>query len=533
MNFRILGSLQAGVDGATMPLGGVIKRRLLAYLLLNANRVVATHKLLDVLWPEETPRTARKMIGNAVRGLRLDLAHGATDTRAALLTLAPGYQLRVEPDTVDLFLFRRQVEQGRAEARAGDHLAAACTLRGALGLWRGAALADLADGDLNWPELDGLESERLSALEDYFEAGLAIGHHHEILGGLQTAVAEDPLRERLSGQLMLAFYRCGRQTDALSVFRRIRSELVDQFGLEPSRELRDLERAILEHSPALDVPAAPVAERHQAPEPRMVPTLVEQRATRRPDAPDAPDASSVSRVLSRVGRDHRRDHRVVPGHVEDGDRQCTSPRSTPRRTRVSVVLVWVRHDLSDDHDLDGVQRAMADIEAVLRQQSRQNGGTVGPVTAPVFSAVFGIDNPRRDDALRAVRTAFALRDRIDGNRLRTHPSCIRLHVAVVTGDAFLSYLPAHSGVPTVTGDAVDRGFRLLTMAPRGQVRVCEVTRQATESHISYHLGPEPPEGWEAVRMRTAAGHGLQEVCSPERSEPSDGPGLPQLTARSL
>ncbi|MFD5397256.1 BTAD domain-containing putative transcriptional regulator [Streptomyces sp. NPDC127097] len=533
MNFRILGSLQAGVDGAAMPLGGVIKRRLLAYLLLNANRVVATHKLLDVLWPDETPRTARKMIGNAVRGLRLDLAHGATDTPAALLTLAPGYQLRVEPDTVDLFLFRRHVERGRAEARAGDHAAAAGTLRGALGLWRGAALADLADGDLHWPELDGLESERLGALEDYFEAGLAIGHHHEILGELQTAVAEDPLRERLSGQLMLAFYRCGRQTDALSVFRRIRSELVEQFGLEPSRELRRLERSILDHAPELDVPAAPVAEQPRAPERTRVPTLVEQQATRRPEAPDGRDASSVSRVLSRVGRDHRRDHRVVPDRVEDGDRPCTSHRSTPRRTRVSVVLAWVRHDLSDDHDLDGVQQAMADFEAVLRQHSTQNGGTVGPMTAPVFSAVFGIDTPRRDDATRAVRTAFALRDRLEGSRLRTGASCLRLHVAVVTGDACLSYLPAHSGVPTVTGDAVDRGFRLLAMAPRGQVRVCEVTRQATESHISYHLGPEPPEGWEAVRIRPGVVHGVQEVRAPEPSGPPEGPGLPRLTARSL
>ncbi|TXC97387.1 BTAD domain-containing putative transcriptional regulator [Streptomyces sp. ISID311] len=516
MNFRILGSLQAGVDGATMPLGGVIKRRLLAYLLLNANRVVATHKLLDVLWPDETPRTARKMIGNAVRGLRLDLAHGATDTRAALLTLAPGYQLRVDPDAVDLFRFRRHVERGRAEARAGDHAAAACTLRGALDLWGGVALADLADGDLNWPELDGLESERLGALEDYFEAGLAIGHHHEILGELQRAVAEDPLRERLSGQLMVALYRCGRQTDALSVFWRIRTELVERFGLEPSRELRRLERSVLEHAPVLEVPAH-----------------VEQQATHRPDAPDARDASSVSRVLSRVGRDHRRDHRVVPDRVEDGDRQGTGQRSAPRRTRVSIILVWVRHDLSDDHDLYGVQKAMTDIEAVLREQSTQNGGTVGPVTAPVFSAVFGVDNPRRDDATRAVRTAVALRDRIDGGRLRTNPSFIHVHIAVVTGDACLSYLPAHSGVPTVTGDAVDRGLRLLAMAPRGQVRVCEVTRQATESHISYHLGPEPPDGWEALRLRTGAGHGLQDVRLPEPSEPPNGPGLPQLTARSL
>ncbi|MCF3171766.1 winged helix-turn-helix domain-containing protein [Streptomyces sioyaensis] len=533
MNFRILGSLQAGVDGALMPLGGVIKRRLLAYLLLNANRVVATHKLLDVLWPDETPRTARKMVGNAVRGLRLDLAHGATDTRAAILTLAPGYQLRVDPDTVDLFRFRRHVERGRAEARAGDHAAAACTLRGALDLWGGVALADLADGDLNWPELDGLESERLGALEDYFEAGLAIGHHHEVLGELQRAVAEDPLRERLSGQLMVALYRCGRQTDALSVFWRIRTELVERFGLEPSRELRRLERSVLEHAPALEVPAASVAEYHKAPGRPTVPAPVAQQATRRPNAPDARDASSVSRVLSRVGREHRSDHGVVPDRVDDGERQGTGHRSAPRRTRVSVLLVGVRHDLSDDHDLYGAQQAMADIEAVLRQQSTQHGGTVGPVTAPVFSAVFGVDTPRRDDATRAVRTAVALRDRIEGGRLRTTPSFIGVHVAVVTGDACVSYLPAHSGVPTVTGDAVDRGFRLLAMAPRGQVRVCEVTRQATESHISYHLGPEPPDGWEALRIRTGAGHGLQDVRAPEPSGPPDGPGLPQLTARSL
>ncbi|MFI2188703.1 BTAD domain-containing putative transcriptional regulator [Streptomyces sioyaensis] len=199
MHFRIPGSLQAGVDGAMLPLGRVIKRRLLAYLLLNANRVVATHKLLDVLWADEAPRTARKMIGYAVRDLRLDLVRGVVDTRAALLTRAPGYQLRVEPDAVDLFVFRRRVERGRTEAGAGDHVAAART----------------------------------------------------------------------------ALYRCGRRTDALSVFRHIRSEPVERFGLEPSRELRRLERAILEHAPDLEVPAAgPVVERRRAPERARVPALV-------------------------------------------------------------------------------------------------------------------------------------------------------------------------------------------------------------------------------------------------------------------
>jgi DNA-binding SARP family transcriptional activator/class 3 adenylate cyclase len=491
----------------TVPLGGVIKRRLTAYLLLNANQVVSTHKLLDVLWPEETPRTARKMIGNAVRGLRLDLAHGAPETRGVLLTRAPGYQLRVDPDAVDLFRFRRTVARGRTEADVGAHAAAARTLREALGLWRGAALADLAEAGLNWPELDGLESERLDALENYFEAGLAIGRHHELLGELQTAVAQDPLRERLSGQLMLAFYRCGRQTDALAVFRRVRGELVEQYGLEPSRELQRLERAILEHAPDLDVasaaPAEPVAavEHQRAPEQTRVPSLVAQQAAHRPDVWGA---TSVSSTLLRMAPDGRRDQGVMPALVEDGVRQ----RTGPRRRHVSVVLVWVRHDLPDGYDLDDVQKAMAEIDAVMRKECARNGGTVGPATAPMFSAVFGADTPRRDDATRAVRTAFALQSWLDVSRLRGGASSARLHVAVGTGDACLAYLPTQHGVPSVTGDPVDRCFRLLTMAPEGQVRVCEVTRRATEPDISYNLGPEPPDGWEAVRTRPASIHDL-------------------------
>lgn len=128
-----------------------------------------------------------------------------------------------------------------------------------------------------------------------------------------VAGAEDPLRERLSGRLMPALHRCGRQTDALSAFRHIRSELVERFGPEPSRELRRLERAILEHAPDLEVPAAgSVMERRRAPERARVPTLVAQKAPCRPDAPEVREAPSVSRVLSRVGRDHRRDHRVCP-----------------------------------------------------------------------------------------------------------------------------------------------------------------------------------------------------------------------------
>ncbi|GAB1326618.1 AfsR/SARP family transcriptional regulator [Streptomyces sennicomposti] len=516
VEFRILGSLQASVDGTAVPLGGVIKRRLLACLLLNANRVVATHKLLDVLWPDETPRTARKMIGNAVRGLRLDLAQGDPDIRAHLLTRAPGYQLRVAPRSVDLFRFREAVEQGRAEAGAGRHTAAARTLRGALGLWRGAALADMAEDGLNWPELAGLESERLSALEEYAAAGLAVGDHHEILGPLQLAVAENPLRERLSAQLMLALYRCGRQTEALSVFRRIRHELVEEYGLEPSRELQRLERAILEHADSLDGPASPAVERRRTPERLRVASLVTPQPVCRSHPSDAPGDAPASRTVSRMDPDHRR-HSAEPG-----------------RRRVSVVLLWIRHDLADEHGADGVQRTLAEAEAVLRQESTRYGGVVASAAAPLFCAVFGADHSRRDDATRAVRAAFALLERLDGGRPAAGAPAAEVHVAVATGEALLSPPAAPGGAPTVTGGALDRGFRLLTMAPRGQVRVCEETRRATEACITYHVGPEPPEGWEAVHVRPAAVHDLHEMRLAAPAAVPDGPDvLGASTARSL
>ncbi|MET9498112.1 BTAD domain-containing putative transcriptional regulator [Streptomyces sp. NPDC006552] len=508
MEFRILGSLQASVDGTAVPIGGVIKRRLLACLLLNANRVVATHKLLDVLWPDETPRTARKMIGNAVRGLRLDLAQGDPDARAHLLTRAPGYQLRVDPQAVDLFRFREAVEQGRAEAGADRHTAAARTLREALGLWRGAALADMAEDGLNWPELAGLESERLSAFEEYTESGLAVGDHHEVLRPLQQAVAENPLRERLSAQLMLALYRCGRQTEALSVFRRIRHELVEEYGLEPSRELQELERAILAHADSLEGPASPAVERRRMPERLRVASLVARQPACQPA--DAPGDAPASRTVSLMDPGHRRHS------TEFGCR------------RVSVVLLWVRHDLADEQGADGVQRILADAEAVLRQESARYGGLVASA-APLFCAVFGADDSHRDDATRAVRAAFALLERLGGGRPAADAPGVQVNVAVATGQALLSPPAGSGGDLTVTGGALDRGLRLVTMAPRGQVRVCEETRRATEAGITYHVGPEPPEGWEAVRVRPAAVHELDDM----RPVAPNGPEvLGTSTARS-
>jgi anti-anti-sigma factor len=258
MEFRVLGPLEAVIGGHLAPLGGIKQRATLGLLLLHANQVVPTSDLLSALWSDNVPPTARKMLQNAVSGLRGMLAMGEGEQAPALLlTHAPGYVLHVEPASLDLVRFRELVDEGRAELRKGSWEPAARRLREALPLWRGPALADLAETGIAWPELTALKDCRLSALEDCYEAELAVGRHRELISDLTELVETEPSRERLCGQLMLALYRDGRQVDALDAFRRTRAELVERLGLEPGRELRELERAILNQDPRLHRPASP------------------------------------------------------------------------------------------------------------------------------------------------------------------------------------------------------------------------------------------------------------------------------------
>ncbi|NKI39956.1 BTAD domain-containing putative transcriptional regulator [Streptomyces physcomitrii] len=263
MEFRVLGPLAATAGGRSLPLGGFKQRAVLGLLLLRANRVVATSELLTALWPEEQrPATARKIVQNAVWGLRALLAGPAQGPAAAeLLTQTPGYVLRVDPDRIDVHRFHRRVAEGRRRIGAGDFGEAARFLAQALGEWHGPALSDLAEEGIDWPELTALRQLRLDVLEDRFEAELRSGQHHSILGELVSLADEEPLRERLCGQLMLALYRCGRQAEALSVFSRVRQALVEEYGLEPSRELQLLQQNILTHDASLapGVPPSPPA----------------------------------------------------------------------------------------------------------------------------------------------------------------------------------------------------------------------------------------------------------------------------------
>jgi DNA-binding SARP family transcriptional activator len=256
MRFNVLGPLEIVEDNSSIELPSHNQRATLGFLLLCPNRVVGTNQLINALWGYDTPASARKMLQNAVAGLRDVLPSKGKDKDVALVTRSPGYVLRVEPDLVDLGRFRRLSVKGRAELNAGQHAAAARTLHEALSLWRGSALEDLTESGIAWPELVALQNQRQDTFEDWAEVALATGHHYELVGQLEVALDAEPLRERLCRLAMLALYRCGRQADALEAYGRTRAMRQETHGSDIGPELRGLERAILDHDPSLTPPTA-------------------------------------------------------------------------------------------------------------------------------------------------------------------------------------------------------------------------------------------------------------------------------------
>jgi DNA-binding SARP family transcriptional activator len=251
LEFRILGPLEIAEDGEPLPLAGQKQRGLLALLLLDANRVVSTDRITDALWGEQPPKTAATSLQNFVSQLRKLLG---ADT---LVTRPPGYQLRIEPDQLDLERFSRLVGEARHEPPED----AGAKFRQALALWRGLPLADLAFEQFAQQEIGRLEELRLSVLEDRVEADLEAGRHAELVGELEGLTEAHPLRERLRGHLMLALYRSGRQAEALQIYHDTRRILVEDLGIDPSPSLQQLHGAILRQDPALETgrsaPSAP------------------------------------------------------------------------------------------------------------------------------------------------------------------------------------------------------------------------------------------------------------------------------------
>jgi predicted ATPase/DNA-binding SARP family transcriptional activator len=251
LEIRVLGPFEVAAGGRTVAVSGSKRHGLLALLALRRRQVVGVDDLVDALWGEELPAAPRNALQHHVARLRAALGQD-------VITAAPdGYALAEA--SVDALRFEEMLAQARAALREGDARAAAESVASALALWRGPALQGLTETAWFSAEARRLEALRVDALEEHFEAALALAEHREIASALRATLEANPFRERLWGQLMLALYRCGRQADALETFQEARRVLAENLGLEPGPELRRLQEAILSHDPA--IAAAPPPRR--------------------------------------------------------------------------------------------------------------------------------------------------------------------------------------------------------------------------------------------------------------------------------
>jgi DNA-binding SARP family transcriptional activator len=343
MEFRVLGPFEVWRDGGSVDIRGTKRKAVLALLVLRANEVVRSERLIDELWGDERPANAAAALYNHVSRLRKDLGD------EVLVTKPWGYVLRADRESIDVHRFTGLV----AEAAPLPAKERAAKLREALALWRGPALADLASEPALTFEADRLEDLRLAALEQRIEADLELGGHAGLIAELEALIAEEPLRERLRGQLIVALYRSGRQAEALEVYRETRRVLVEELGIEPSPALRELEQAILRQDIALTPPAAPAGFGSRA---RSVPRAVllvlafgsllaagtaaaVVVATHRSHPSGATKAASGPALTEAVGRssESTRTACVVRTHTASQHTRTTTTPTTAAHTRTTTT----------------------------------------------------------------------------------------------------------------------------------------------------------------------------------------------------
>ncbi|SDJ27745.1 DNA-binding transcriptional activator of the SARP family [Lentzea albidocapillata subsp. violacea] len=240
--FRVLGPVEVDGPGSAARIPPGRQQVILGLLLVEANRMVSTETLVDALWQESPPDTARTQVQICVSRLRRTL-HGA-GMSAVIDTRPPGYQLRLNEDTLDLADFLARTAEARVLVKEGRTAEAAALLREAAALWRGPCLGGAPNRSLHTRALR-LDEDRLTCVEDHLELELELGQHHQLVGEVTRLVHEHPLRERPRALLMIALHRSGRQAEALDVYRAGRTQLIEELGLEPGERLRALEAAIL------------------------------------------------------------------------------------------------------------------------------------------------------------------------------------------------------------------------------------------------------------------------------------------------
>jgi DNA-binding SARP family transcriptional activator len=314
-----LGPFEVRRDGVVLDVGPPQQRAVIVALLLRANRVVSTDQLIDALWDDAPPASARHSLHVYVRNLRRVLEPEASGPPQVLVTRPPGYSLVIDPDRIDASRFEHLADRGRKLLET-DPVAAEAVLREALAEWRDEPFADVVDERITSEAVGHLNEVRIRATEDLVDAQLALGRHLEVVEAIEPIVRANPFRERLWGQWILTLYRCGRQAEALRVFQQLRTTLRDELGVEPSRELRDLELAVLDQDPRLDLvreaqpsPPPPPAEPAEPMEPIGPSTPVEAEAAvpapRRRRWPFAA-AASIAIVASLATSD------VLPLHAD-------------------------------------------------------------------------------------------------------------------------------------------------------------------------------------------------------------------------
>ncbi|WP_159058942.1 AfsR/SARP family transcriptional regulator [Streptomyces caeruleatus] len=240
-------------DDSPLFLTGTHQRTALGLLLLRINRVVTTDRLVTALWRNNPPATAVKMVHKAMAKLRALLAGASSSgTGPELITGEGGYMLRVDPARLDCTRFFALISRSREAYLTGSPVTATRALTEALTLSRGSVLEDLTESGMSWPELRTLEHRRQTVLKDIFDIALSCGRHRDIVADLVSLTEVQIPHERLTGQCMVALYRCGRQLDALAVYRRTRLALVRHLDREPGEDLRNLHLRILNQDASLD-----------------------------------------------------------------------------------------------------------------------------------------------------------------------------------------------------------------------------------------------------------------------------------------
>jgi DNA-binding SARP family transcriptional activator len=427
VEFRILGSMEV-LDGARrveLPSGR--GRSLLALLTLHAGEPVAAERLIDELWGGDPPTTAATVVQGQVSRLRkaLEPERSTGEPPHVLQTAGNAYCLAVDPDSVDAARFKRLLD----EARGGSPEGRAATLSAALALWRGPALADFMYEPFAQRAIVVLEEYRIEAIEERFEAELALGLDAQLVGGLHEAIARYPFRERLRGFLMVALHRAGRQTEALDVCRSTRALLLEELGLEPGPALRALEAAILRQDPTLEL--------ERTPEPQMLPR---------------------------------------------GEAPSWLPRER-RTVTVAAVDVAPAADLSID--TEAVARMGSRAARVATEVLERHGARVERSLGDELIGFFGFPAAHEDDALRAVRAVLDVRTAV--HSLDSDPSAIGgmkhgSRAGVETGDIVVAG-PGAALRDVVMGPVVSAARRLEHAAASDETLIGTTTQRLVRGAV--------------------------------------------------